>query len=152
MLFIDYNSLSCFKFLGVHISYGLSTSPQWQRKHSRYISWGHLRRLDYPSSCWWPSIDAQQRPSCHTASLCSSPTARHLTRKFCSRLSPVPKKINGAQLPANSHCLRKATSIYQDSTLPCHYLFDLIPSGRCYKMLCYAMPTQPNWGTASSSG
>lgn len=59
-------------------------------------------------------------------------------RKALQWVVSSAQKIVGIQLHAledsySSCCLRKATSICKDSTQPCHCLFELLPSGRCYK-------------------
>ncbi|KAF7648432.1 hypothetical protein LDENG_00156930 [Lucifuga dentata] len=61
-------------------------------------------------------------------------------RKELQRFVITAQSIIGCPLPSledlyNSRCLRKAKIILRDTSHPGHSLFELLPSGRCYRTL-----------------
>ncbi len=61
-------------------------------------------------------------------------------RKALQRVVNTAQKIIGCPLPSledrySSHCLRKAHNILRDPSHPGHTHFELLPSGRCYRIM-----------------
>ncbi len=136
--------VSSFKFLGTHISEDLTwttnTSSLVKKAHQCLFFLRTLKKNHLSSAillnfyrCAIESILINCIPvwygNCSVAD-----------RKALQRVVKTAQCITGTPLPAiedvqRKHCLRRARCILKDSSHPDHRLFNLLPSGRCFRSL-----------------
>lgn len=124
--------MSSIRFLEAHISKDLETH--------------HYRRERVTAAIVFPP-DYKEEPQQMMVTLYRCSTESILTyciptadRKALQHVLSSAQRVIRSQLPVleevyTTRCLRKAISICEDPTHLCHYLFELLPSGRHYKAL-----------------
>ncbi|KAL0199254.1 hypothetical protein M9458_007794, partial [Cirrhinus mrigala] len=133
-----------FRFLGVHIednlSWSVNTAELLKKAQQRLYFLRTLRKnnitqrllvsfysatvesiLTYCICIWYPSCTVAQK-------------------KALQRVINTAQKIVGCPLPSledlhSSRCLKKAQNIIKDTSHPGHPLFELLPSGRRYRLI-----------------
>ncbi|XP_056586110.1 uncharacterized protein LOC130407337 isoform X2 [Triplophysa dalaica] len=136
--------ITCFKFLGTHISENLSwttnTSCLVKKAHQHLFFLRTLKKNKLSSTilvnfyhCTIESI----LTNCVTVWYGNCSVAE---RKALQRVVKTAQRITGTTLSSiediqKKRCLHRARSILKDSSHPAHRLFTLLPSGRRFRCL-----------------
>ncbi|XP_072513255.1 uncharacterized protein [Salminus brasiliensis] len=132
------------KFLGVHLAenltWSLNTSSTAKKAQQRLYFLRKLRKARLPPpilTLFYRGTIESILSSCITAWF---GTCTASDRKTLQRIVRTAERIIGVSLPSvmdiyTTRCIRKATSIVDDSTHPSHRLFSLLPSGRRYRSI-----------------
>ena len=136
--------VSSFKFLGIHIpenlSWAINTTAIVKKAQQRLYFLHTLRKVN---------LSQQHLRSFYRCSIESVLTYGILPwygsssaadRKSLQRIIKTAQNIINQQLPTmdtifNSRCLQKTHNIMKDSYHPANYLFELLPSGKCYRSI-----------------
>ncbi|KAK3527697.1 hypothetical protein QTP86_034170 [Hemibagrus guttatus] len=127
------------KFLGVHVAedltWSLNTSTITKKAQQRLYFLRRLRKAHLPPpilTTFYRGTIKSILSSCITAWFGNCTAS---DRKTLQRIVRTAEKIIGVSLPSitdiySTRCIRKASSIVDDSTHPSHTLFTFLPSGK----------------------
>ncbi len=136
--------MTLFKFLGVHISETLSWTTYISALIKKAKQRLHFLRVLRKSGLEQRSLvsfyqSTIQSVFTYSITACYAGSSAG-DKKSLQRVINSAQKIISCPLPSleeisSSRCLKRAGSIMSDSSHPAYHLFDLLPSGRCYRSI-----------------